>query len=111
MRVNLLGYLPDAVKVAVLMRARDAVTPDGFVPHEAIQRRGGCNVLTKCVLVVPSVRCNPRSAFDFSAFKKSGSYYIKAAGVKSPVFRINADAYDGTADFLLNYMRQQRCGG
>ena len=27
-----------------------------------------------------------------------------------PEFRIGDDVYDGTADFLLNYMRQQRSG-
>lgn len=107
-RVNLLGYLPDAVKVAVLM-SEDAVTPDGFVLHEAIS---GAAVQRFDKVRPCGAFGQMQSTFrlDFSAFKKSGSYYIEAAGVKSPVFRINADAYDGTADFLLNYMRQQRCG-
>lgn len=50
------------------------------------------------------------SRLKFSDFEKSGSYYIKAGKAKSPVFRIGTDVYDGTADFLLNYLRQQRCG-
>ena len=47
---------------------------------------------------------------DFSSFELSGSYYIKAGDAISPIFPINADVYNGTADFVLNYMRQQRCG-
>ena len=47
---------------------------------------------------------------NFSSFEKRGSYYLKAGEAVSPVFPINADVYNGTADFALNYMRQQRCG-
>ncbi|TAL62734.1 MAG: cellulase, partial [Bacteroidetes bacterium] len=46
----------------------------------------------------------------FSDIKKSGTYRIIAGNTISPDFRIGIDIYDGTADFLLNYMRQQRCG-
>ena len=47
---------------------------------------------------------------DFSAFRGEGSYRIVAGGIESPVFPINRRVWDGTADFVLNYMRQQRCG-
>ncbi|HMP32182.1 MAG TPA: glycoside hydrolase family 9 protein, partial [Saprospiraceae bacterium] len=30
--------------------------------------------------------------------------------MKSPIFAIGNDVYEGTADFALKYMRQQRCG-
>lgn len=45
---------------------------------------------------------------DFSAYQKTGSYYLEADGVRSPVFRIGDDVYAGAADFALRYMRQQR---
>ncbi|MCK7533296.1 MAG: hypothetical protein MZV63_20830 [Marinilabiliales bacterium] len=32
------------------------------------------------------------------------------ARTRSETFRIGAGVYDGTADFILNYIRQQRCG-
>jgi hypothetical protein len=53
-----------------------------------------------------------KSAFrlNFSSFSKSGGYYLKAGNAISPSFRIDTDVYKGTADFVLNYMRQQRCG-
>ena len=47
---------------------------------------------------------------NFTQFTEGGSYFIKTQGIQSPIFRIGADVYDGTADFLLRYMRQQRCG-
>src|SRR5690606_30391176 len=47
---------------------------------------------------------------NFSTYNTEGGYYIEAGGVRSPAFRINYDVYEGTADFLLKYLRQQRCG-
>ena len=47
---------------------------------------------------------------DFSAFKKTGSFYLQAGGARSPAFRIGPDVYRGAADFCLRYMRQQRSG-
>ncbi len=46
----------------------------------------------------------------FSAFHQEGAYYLQAGLVKSPVFRIHNKVYNGTADFILKYMRQQRSG-
>ena len=45
---------------------------------------------------------------DFSGFEEPGEYYIKAGKAVSPTFPINTSVYDGTADFVLNYMRQQQ---
>ena len=47
---------------------------------------------------------------DFSDISKEGGYYIAFGSVKSPIFKISNDVYDGLADYLLIYMRQQRCG-
>lgn len=47
---------------------------------------------------------------DFSELETPGGYYILFRGVKSPNVKIGADVYDGAADILLYYMRQQQCG-
>jgi len=47
---------------------------------------------------------------DFSKYQKSGYYIIKIGNTFSQIFKINADTYKGTAEFILKYMRQQRCG-
>ena len=106
-RVNQVGYLPDDVKVAVLI-STDIASGD-FEVREAIS--------DKVVLRSSGLRANPtkwamKSAYrlPFSGITQEGSYYIFSNGVKSPVFRISAEAYRGLADYLLVYMRQQRCG-
>lgn len=61
--------------------------------------------------------CNPEKwalkeayRLDFSSFNSNGGYYIEFKGVKSPFFKISPSVYDGAADILLYYMRQQQCG-
>ncbi|MCX6320558.1 MAG: glycoside hydrolase family 9 protein, partial [Bacteroidia bacterium] len=63
--------------------------------------------VTKSKPLVPFISCY---RLPFTELKKSGIYRIVAGNAISPDFRIADDVYDGTADFLLNYMRQQRCG-
>ena len=115
-RVNSLGYLPNDIKVAVL------VSKDSLLQVTEFEL---CNALTEQVVYKSK---NIRSHGAWGAFKSSfrlnfsaytvhedsfgegGSFFIKTGNIKSPTFRIGSDVYDNTADFLLNYMRQQRCG-
>ena len=46
----------------------------------------------------------------FTKLSRPGTYRIAAGKAVSTDFRIGDDVYDKAADFLLNYMRQQRCG-
>ena len=106
-RVNQAGYLPDDGKVAVLLSSRP-VDGDFAV----------CDAVTDAVVFTGAGEPSPAGKWalasawrlDFSSWSQPGNYYIAASGVRSPVFRIGADVYDGLADFLLTYMRQQRCG-
>jgi endoglucanase len=107
-RINQLGYTPDSKKVAVMV-SKDQLNIKDF---------SLCNALTdEIVLSSKQVKSfeswGPfQSSFrlDFSSLVSTGAYYIQAGGIKSPVFRISKDVYDGSADFLLKYLRQQRCG-
>jgi len=107
-RINQLGYLPNSTKVAVLV-SKEWPTVSSFDVCEALT--------DKVVWSSKSVKTYGayaafKSGFrlNFSTFKKTGAYYLRAAGVRSPNFRIANDVYDGTADFVLKYMRQQRSG-
>ena len=111
-RINQIGYLPEATKVAVFM-SDDAVKVDGF---ELVDAFTG-DVAWRSDAVRPTgalgqMRMTCR--LDFSALKTDGAYYIKVLSsggeTRSEVFPINPKVYDGAADFVLNYMRQQRCG-
>lgn len=107
-RINQLGYLETSAKVAVLV-SKDPLTVEQFELRDA---------LTDEVVfqAAPSSPFGRYAAFmegyrlNFSAFQKPGRYYLHAIGVRSPYFRIGNDVYDGTADFILRYMRQQRSG-
>ncbi|WP_299391715.1 glycoside hydrolase family 9 protein [uncultured Gelidibacter sp.] len=107
-RVNQLGYTPNSIKVAVF-GALEAETLSAFSLHDAQSHK----VVFSSKSPVAKGAYGPfKSSYrlNFSAFNTPGNYYLSANGVKSPEFRINADVYDHTADFLLEYMRQQRCG-
>jgi len=107
-RVNQLGYLPESVKVAVLI-SNEQVTVAGF---------SLCDALTDEVVYKGNAKIfngeewgmKTAARLDFSDIEVPGGYYISVNGYKSVPFRISADVYKGTADYILRYMRQQRCG-
>jgi len=104
-RHNQLGYLPHATKVAVYMG--DAA-PESF---QLIDAYTGKIVFESAAKPTgPLGRMAATARLDFSAFQTPGAYKIKTADAESETFPIGPQVYDGTADFVLNYMRQQRCG-
>ncbi|HYS70424.1 MAG TPA: glycoside hydrolase family 9 protein [Gemmatimonadaceae bacterium] len=105
-RVNQLGYLPDAPKVAVFC-SLEKIEPRDFVVTDA----SGRTVLQRAVTSArPFGPCATNYRLDFSSLKKAGMYRISVGGVTSPPVRIREDAYVGAADTLLYYMREQRSG-
>ena len=107
-RINQLGYLPGDIKVAVLV-SKENITPVQFEIRQALNNE----ILYTSQNIRSFGSYGPFSStfrLNFSGFKEKGAVYIEAAGVKSPVFDISDRVYDGSADFLLKYMRQQRCG-
>lgn len=105
-RINQLGYLPDAPKIAVLcalerLEVSDFVVVDG----------SGKIVLRKLAASAKAFGpCVSNYRLDFSSIRKPGEYRVAAAGVTSPIVRIRDNAYAGAADTLLYYMREQRSG-
>jgi len=107
-RVNLLGYKPGSIKVAV-WAGKSKTVISSFILIDALSEKK----------VFESV-CSPSFGdygpfketyrLDFSDFNRSGRYYLKAGNTISPVFTIDENVYSGSADFCLRYMRQQRCG-
>lgn len=106
-RVNQLGYLPGDRKVAVWMSDNDEKIDQFQVIHTLSGKvvYSGSAKLTGGYANFPST-----GRLDFSDVVQQGAYQIKTGSTLSPVFYISPDVYDGSADFLLNYMRQQRCG-
>jgi hypothetical protein len=106
-RINQVGYLPDAPKVAVACSLDSVRIATFFVQDEK-----GRTVLGPR----PAVRANGfgpcvvTHRLDFTALRKAGRYRIVAGGARSPAVRIGSDVYAGAADTLLYYMREQRSG-
>jgi endoglucanase len=107
-RINQLGYRNNDIKVAVFI-SKKKINLNDFklidVNNEEISITFSSVVKSKSLdSFVSCYRLN------FTDLKQSGTYRIYADNAVSPEFRIAGDVYDGTADYLLNYMRQQRCG-
>jgi len=114
-RINLLGYEPRGIKVAVwCSKEQSAVSslPAGRQGWQLIE-------ISSDKIVYSAKFGKPFGAYgpftqtyrlDFSSFSKPGRYYLQAANTKSPEFEIGDDVYKGAADFCLRYMRQQRSG-
>ncbi len=107
-RINQLGYLTESVKVGVFLSKENNI-PNEFYVKDALT---GKTVFTSKQIKSYSEQLSFSSTarLDFSDFEMQGAFFIECDGIKSPTFRIDDDVYNGTADFLLNYMRQQRCG-
>ncbi|GGK70605.1 glycoside hydrolase family 9 protein [Rufibacter glacialis] len=107
-RVNQLGYLPHSIKVAVLASKQDQPITS-FTLHDA-QTHKRVLKSTKVTGYGAYAAFTSTYRLDFSQVSKPGSYYLKVNDTRSPSFSIGPKVYDQTADFLLRYMRQQRCG-
>ncbi|HEY3133806.1 MAG TPA: glycoside hydrolase family 9 protein [Gemmatimonadaceae bacterium] len=105
-RVNQLGYLPNAPKVAVFCSLEKTELRDFEVTTTVGQR-----VLQRPVISgKPFGPCATNYRLDFSSVRAVGEYRISAGGITSSTIRIRNDVYAGAADTLLYYMREQRSG-
>ena len=107
-RINQLGYLPQSIKAAVFCSKQD-ISLKQFEICDAFTGK----VVWKSDKISPYGPYGPFKAtfrLNFSGFKKTGTYYIKASNTHSPKFKIGDKVYNGAADFLLKYLREQQCG-
>ncbi|MFY9152301.1 MAG: glycoside hydrolase family 9 protein [Prolixibacteraceae bacterium] len=107
-RINQLGYLPHSVKVAVFISDQK----NELSSFQLFETLSGKMVFEGKPEMADAEVWGMKSAYrlNFTAFQQIGGYFIKAGNAISQSFGISPDVYKGTADFILNYMRQQRCG-
>ena len=107
-RINQLGYLPQSIKVAVFL-SDDELEGTAFSVYA---KNDPHPVYTGKATLADARNWGMETALrlDFSELEEPGEYVIELDETRSPEFRISTDVYDGTADFILNYLRQQRCG-
>ncbi|HEY4111220.1 glycoside hydrolase family 9 protein [Puia sp.] len=107
-RINQLGYAPAGTKTAVL-GAKSPIHSTRFQLIDAETKKTVFTGNTGIAFGAYGPFTDTRR-LDFSAFKKTGRYYIKADTLSSPPFSIDPQVYAGAADFCLRYLRQQRSG-
>jgi endoglucanase len=107
-RINQLGYLPNSVKVAVFI-STDQQKATGFTIHDAITDK---EVFRNNAIIFSGEEWGMQSAarLNFTEFTRQGGYYISVNGTHSEPFCISPNVYTGVSDYVLRYMRQQRCG-
>ena len=109
-RINQVGYLPNAPKVAVVCVM--VTEPSDRFARFIVRNESGRVVYGPR----PSLEsgafgpCADTWRLDFSAISGVGRYTIESGDVRSPTIRISPDVYAGGADTLLAYMREQRSG-
>ena len=107
-RINLLGYPTRAPKQAVWC-SKTASAPNRFVVVNQLTGK----IVLEAFADTSFGAYGPFShtaRLNFSAIRVPGKYYLRAGNCSSPVFSISDTVYNGTADFCLQYMRQQRSG-
>ena len=107
-RVNQMGYLPEDTKVAVWV-SKEKVPVTEF---RLVNELTGKTVFTSHKIISKSTNgaFAATARLDFSTVREAGAYRLVAGNAISPEFRIDKAIYKGSADKLLQYMRQQRCG-
>lgn len=107
-RINQLGYTPQGIKVAGLCSKSETNISSFTLIDSATGKTVFTNTAGKNFGTYGPFKNTYR--LNFSTFIKPGVYYLKAGNAASPFFKIDKDVYKGTADFCLQYMRQQRSG-
>ncbi len=107
-RINLLGYKPTGIKVAVwCSKQNESITSFELVDvasGEVVFEREAGSPFGAYGPFAESYRLN------FTPFQRPGRYFLRAGSATSPQFDISKDVFHGTADFSLRYLRQQRSG-
>ena len=106
-RVNQIGYLPEASKVAVACALEPRPVADFRVVDAGDRTVFGPRPATA---MGPFGPCVATYRLDFSAVRLPGVYRVLAGGAISLPLRVAGDVYRGAADSLLAYLREQRSG-
>ena len=98
-RVNQVGYLPDAPKVAVACM----LEPREISSFTVVRVSDGKRVFGPARPLETGAfgPCKQTYRMNFTALKAAGSYTVVAGPSASPVIRIGDDVYRGAADTLL----------
>ena len=105
-RINLLGYKANGSKVAVWCGKEN----ESIEAFQLVEVSTG-KIVFEGTAGKPFGSYGPfvqSYRLNFTSYNKEGRYFLRAGSAESPHFEIGNGVYKGTADFSLQYMRQQR---
>ncbi|MBL7067000.1 MAG: glycoside hydrolase family 9 protein [Candidatus Marinimicrobia bacterium] len=111
LRVNQIGYFPQEMKIAVVFSNKQLDGKKLQVINVATSEvTGTSHKIGPSVGEWGNFRYHYR--LDFSNVQNPGKYRLKIQGkeARSQEFAIGDDVYNGYSEYLLQYIRQQRCG-
>jgi hypothetical protein len=100
---NHTGYLPDASKVALAGGRRGEA-------FEVVEPLGGKVRWKGKSQAVQTAEAQGMTLLDFSAFKRTGVYTLRFAGIETPPFKIGQDVLDEALMAGVNFFFAERCG-
>ena len=107
-RINLLGYTPKGIKVAVWCSKGQSMVSSWQLVEARSNKIVYSGKAGKAFGAYGPFAQTYR--LNFSTFTRPGRYWLQMGSVRSPEFEIGENVYKGAADFCLRYMRQQRSG-
>jgi peptidoglycan/xylan/chitin deacetylase (PgdA/CDA1 family) len=107
-RINLLGYTTNGIKVAVWCAKKNEEIKTFQLVEVSTNKIVFSSTAGKTFGTYGPFAQTYR--LNFSSFKKQGRYFLQAGNARSPEFEIDNNVYKSAADFCLRYMRQQRSG-
>jgi len=107
-RVNQLGYKPDSEK-SLLILSTENIDGQEIIFHELLSDEV---VMKKQIGNSEGTYGNFENVYHiyFGDLKKEARYRVYITGLDTVSITVSRHIYNGSADYLLNYMRQQRCG-
>lgn len=113
-RVNQVGYSPDASKIATVLSSTNlsGVRYDVFDSNNTSVLSGTISTASKGSWGdAGGANCAYSYDLDFSSLNTVGSdYYIKINAYASPTFAISNSVYSSLADLSMQFFKVQRCG-
>jgi endoglucanase len=103
--INQLGYRPNDAKRAVLAAADESAFQIVRVSDNAVVYSG-----TAGEPVADSASAETVRIADFSGFKETGAYVVRASSAQSYPFKIDDNPYTGLRAALLEMFNFQKCG-
>lgn len=103
-----MGYLPEGLKTAVFLSDQDV----SLLKFKLVEKLSGKTVFEGIPIRADGGKWGQKSAYrlNFSSVVQPGGYHLEASKAISSSFMISSGIYKGAADYILHYMRQQRCG-